>query len=213
MQRYAGLGSERYCWREGSVIDDLRYVHGFGIERNSSVRGVQIQSIRQRSRALTFRFSWGGEFGGGPASAGPPPKFPEPSVVMFPTFYGHSRTLSSQTYLFDSQNSRQRRTIASSVQAKPASQKCRSVNDKVDFEPARNCKDDCDCAAASLQKVSPPYPVRRDPQTRQQCHTGSPTAACHSTLSPDCLHHAPLGAAHPQRAFISPAGASGTVLT
>ena len=123
MQRYAGLGSERYCWREGSVIDDLRYVHGFGIERNSSVRGVQIQSIRQRSRALTFRFSWGGEFGGGPASAGPPPKFPGPSVVMFPTFYGHSRTLSGQTHLFVSQKSRQRRTIASSVQAKPASQK------------------------------------------------------------------------------------------
>ena len=106
MQRYAGLGSERYCWREGSVIDDLRYVHGFGIERNSSVRGVQIQSIRQRSRALTFRFSWGGGFGGGPASAGPPPKFPGPSVVMFPTFYGHSCTLSGQTYLFVSQNSR-----------------------------------------------------------------------------------------------------------
>ena len=125
MQRYAGLGSERYCWREGSVIDDLRYVHGFGIERNSSVRGVQIQSIRQRSRALTFRFSWGGEFGGGPASAGPPPKFPGPSVVMFPTFYGHSCTLSGQTHLFVSQNRVGDGRLRAQSRPKPASQKYR----------------------------------------------------------------------------------------
>ena len=123
MQRYAGLGIERYCWREGSVIDDLRYVHGFGIERNSSARGVQVQSIRQRSRALTFRFSWGGEFGGGPASAGPPPKFPEPSVVMFPTFYGHSRTLSGQTHLFVSQNRVGDGRLRAQSRPKPASQK------------------------------------------------------------------------------------------
>ena len=123
MQRYTGSGSERYCWREGSVIDDLRYVHGFGIERNSSVRGVQIQSIRQRSRALTFRFSWGGEFGGGPASAGPPPKFPGPSVVMLPTFYGHSRTLSGQTHLFVSQNRVGDGRLRAQSRPKPASQK------------------------------------------------------------------------------------------
>ena len=74
MQRYAGLGSERYCWREGSVIDDLRYVHGFGIERNSSVRGVQIQSILRRFLTFICGMSCDRDAGGGPASAGLPPK-------------------------------------------------------------------------------------------------------------------------------------------
>ena len=165
MQRYAGLGIERYCWREGSVIDDLRYVHGFGIERNSSVRGVQIQSIRQRSRALTFRFSWGGEFGGGPASAGPPPKFPGPSVVMFPTFYGHSRTLSGQTHLFVSQNRVGDGRLRAQSRPKPASQKFFGVGRAVAEVPVHPL-------IAQLHSSTAPQHSSTAPQLRVYPHPG-----------------------------------------